>query len=280
MISKRTPYGAERRPADSSRRFTIAPLVLAGLLASGCASVNGARTDSWADSPDYAPAGQLYAAATEGAPEPTVVEPTVVGYPEPRDPLMPLNRAIFAFNDVTYRYLLIPVSKGYLRVVPAPVRTGLGNFFYNLREPLFMVNHLLQGSAAPAGRNLLRFGINLTIGLFGLFDPARDLFELEREETDFEDTLARYGAGYGVYLVLPLFGPSDTRAGMSRLVDYYLHPAHYWAEDDETAIRSVDYFQEYAPTAEEYETIRRKAEDPYIFFRNLYMQGLRRDVDY
>lgn len=282
-MDKRTRRSSSRRFADCGKRFLIAHLLLACMLAGGCASVHGPRMGVEGEALVETPYEPLYVAADEAetAPEPTVVEPTVVGYPEPRDPLMRLNRAIFAFNDVTYRYVLIPLSKGYLRVVPDPVRMSVSNFFYNLRAPIYLVNHLLQGKPRPAGRNLLRFGINTTLGVFGLFDPATSVFNLEREETTFEDTLIRYGSGQGVYLVLPFFGPSDTRNGVSLVVDYFLHPVPYLADDpEETVIRSADYFQEYAPTAEQYEILRRKAEDPYIFFRNLYIQGVQRDVEY
>jgi phospholipid-binding lipoprotein MlaA len=250
------------------RRFLAAPLLLACLCASGCFSAQHA----WNEADAAAATGDFYVAA---------IEPTVVGYPEPRDPLMALNRAIFAFNDVVYRYVLIPLSRLYVQVVPAPVRTGIRNFFYNLRAPIYVVNHLLQGNPGPAGRNVLRFAINATIGLFGLFDPARAWFNLEREDTNFTATLSRYGAGYGVYLVLPFIGPSDTRNAASLVVDYALHPIPRLADNPErAAIRGFDYFQEYAPSAEHYETLRGKVEDPYIFFRNLYIQGLQRDEEY
>jgi phospholipid-binding lipoprotein MlaA len=205
----------------------------------------------------------------------------VVGYENYRDPLIGLNKAVFAFNDVTYRYLLIPLSKGYIRVVPEPVQKSVSNFFNNIRTPIYAVNHLLQLKPEPMGKNLLSFGLNTTIGLLGLFDPARAWFDLESEQTHFDDTLARYGAGCGIYLVLPIFGPSDLRNGASLVVDHFLNPIIYLTENPERSlIEGYDFFQEYAPGAERYEILRRKSEDPYIFFRNLYLQGVQRDVDY
>lgn len=266
------------------RRLVLAPLVLAGLLAGGCVSSGTLRLADTAASPPRNPAyATLYAAAgadTGTDVEPTVVEPAVVGYPPPRDPLMPFNRAMFAFNDVAYRYVLIPLGRGYVRITPEPVRESIGNFFSNLRTPISAVNHLFQGEPKPAGRSLLRFGINTTIGLLGLFDPASTI-GFEPEKTTFDDTLARYGSGQGVYLVLPLIGPSDTRDAAGLVVDYFLNPVHYLADgNDERLLRASDTFQQFAPTGDEYETIRAKAEDPYIFFRNLYWQGVRRDLEY
>jgi len=261
---------------DSGKWLLIALFLLAGLLAGGCATVNSNRS---ADAATAAPsAGNLPFPASRRAPE---IEPTVVSYPEYRDPLIWLNRGIFAFNDFTYRYLLIPLSKGYMRVIPKPVQRSVGNFFYNIKMPVYAVNHLLQLEPKPLGRNLLRFGINSTVGLLGLFDPAKDWWNLERAETDFEATLSRYGAGYGIYLVLPLFGPSDLRNTSSLVADHYLDPVTFLTENPErSAIQGYDFFQGYAPGAERYETLRLKSDDPYIFFRNLYLQGVQRDADY
>jgi phospholipid-binding lipoprotein MlaA len=209
------------------------------------------------------------------------LEPTVVSYPEYRDPLIWVNRGIFAFNDVTYRYLLIPVGKGYTRVVPDPVRTSVGNFFDNIKMPISAVNHLLQLEPQLLGRDLLRFGINTTLGLAGLFDPAKAWWGLEKADTDFDETLAGYGVGYGIYLVLPILGPSNLRNSASIVAGHFLNPVVYLLENPErSAVQGFDAFQDYAPGAERYETLREKAEDPYIFFRNLHLQGVQRDEEY
>lgn len=216
--------------------------------------------------------------AVDGAPG---LEPTVVGETVYRDPLIGLNRAVFKFNDAAYRYVLIPVSKGYVRAVPEPARKSVGNFFHNLKTPVYVVNDLLQLKPKPLGRHLARFVINSTAGLGGLFDPARAWFGLERTKTGFAETLAGYGVGYGVYLVLPIYGSSDARSGLGLIGDFFLNPIPYLIENPaSTAVMSYDKFQEFAPDADEYETLRRKLEDPYVFFRNLHLQGVRRDAGY
>lgn len=215
------------------------------------------------------------------SPRSAPIEPTVVSYPHYRDPLIWVNRGIFAFNDVTYRFLLIPLSKGYVRVVPDPVQKSVSNFFYNIKTPIYAVNHLLQLKPVTLEKDLLRFGINTTVGLLGLFDPADKWFHLKRQETHFDATLAQYGVGYGIYLVLPIFGPSDLRNGASLVTDYFLNPVIYLTQDPErSAIQGYDFFQAYAPGAQRYETLRRRSKDPYIFFRNLYLQGVQRNAQY
>lgn len=208
-------------------------------------------------------------------------EPTVVSYPEYKDPLIGVNRAIFSFNDVTYRYAMIPIAKGYNWLFPDPLRTGIGNVFHNIKMPIRSVNYLLQLKPREAGVGLLRFVINSTVGLLGIFDPAEAWFELERSDNGFEDTLSRYGSGYGTYIVLPFFGPSDLRNGGGRLMDYALHPIPYITDQPETSvIMAADALQEFAPTAEQYETLRARSDDPYLFFRNLYLQRVQRDADH
>jgi len=205
----------------------------------------------------------------------------VVSYSNYRDPLIGVNRVIFKVNDVTYRFALIPLAKRYTRITPDPVERCIRNFFYNIKSPIYAVNHLLQGHPKPMGRTLGRFCINTTIGILGLFDPARTRYKIEKEETHFEHTLSRYGAGYGFYLVIPFFGPSDLRSGVASLVDHFLNPFTYILEFPySTGVQAFDNFQEFAPAAPRYNTLRRKTDDPYIFFRNLYLQGVQRDDDY
>lgn len=220
------------------------------------------------------------ASSTEGQTDDDF-EPTVVAYRDYRDPLIRFNRAMFAFNDVSYRYLLIPLAKGYTNTVPTPVQQSVSNFFYNIKAPIYTLNNILQLKPKAAGTNIARFGINSTIGILGLFDPAYHWFDLEKADTSLGETLAQYGAGYGFYLVLPLLGPSDLRSGTSSLVEGFLHPVSYISEDrDRIIIQGFDYFQDFAPEAASYNDLVGESEDPYIFIRNFYLQNLQRDADY
>lgn len=263
-------------------------LLLASVLTSSCASVKRDQTTGPGVAEEETPSGEL----SEGLPFPgyqkkspypddSEIPVTVVSYSDYRDPLIRINRVMFKFNDVTYRYLLIPLAKGYLRITPDPVERCIGNFFHNIKTPIYAVNHLLQGKPKPMSRTLLRFGINSIIGLLGFFDPAKSKFHIKREETHFENTLAHYGIDYGIYLVIPIMGPSDLRRGTGSIVDSFLHPITYLLEfPASTLVQGFDSFQYFAPNAKRYSLLRRKSEDPYIFFRNLYLQGVQRDADY
>lgn len=209
------------------------------------------------------------------------IQPNVVGTTEYNDPLIRLNRVVFAFNDVSYRYVLVPAARTYLNVTPDPVRKGIGNFFYNLRTPIYAINHLLQGKPGRSATDLARFLVNTTVGIAGIFDPAQSWLELERETTSAGATLARYGVGYGAYLVLPFAGASNLRDGTGMFLDAQINIIPYLLDDPEsTGLRIFDNFQLYAPVIEAYPEISAESQDPYIFLRNLHLQGLYRDSLY
>lgn len=214
-------------------------------------------------------------------PEAAAMEPTVVAYRDYHDPWEGFNRRIFAFNDVTYRYALIPLSKGYLEVVPQPVRSGVGRVFSNLREPLNAINHGLQGEFRYSGRNLLRFVTNSTVGVLGIFDPATHWLGIDPRRSTLNDTLSRHDVGAGPYLVFPLLGPTDLRGGMARSVETLVHPLRFLLPEPEATLSiAFDNFQAYAPVADVYPDLRERTSDPYVYFRNQYLQGRERNEDF
>ena len=134
----------------------------------------------------------------------------------PRDPLEPMNRKVTAFNDAVDGAVLKPVATVYRDITPDPLRTGVNNFFENLRDIWSFINATLQLRPREAAENFLRFNVNTVFGVAGLFDVASDM-GLERTRLDFGQTLGRWGVPSGPYLVLPIFGPSTVRdaAGFS-----------------------------------------------------------------
>ena len=145
---------------------------------------------------------------------------------EINDPLEPMNRIFFAFNETIDLVLLRPIAIGYNFVTPDPVIDAVRRFFLNLDGPVIFANDLLQGDFADAGVTLGRFGVNSTIGFLGLFDPAAS-FGWERHHADFGQTLYAYDIGAGPYLVLPLLGPVSTRGGVGKVVDIFFQPLTY-----------------------------------------------------
>lgn len=194
------------------------------------------------------------------------------------DPWEGFNRAMFSFNNVSYQYVLLPLADGYHYVVPGVVRDKIGNAFDNLREPLNLVNNTFAGEFGEAGANLGRFLINSTVGLLGLFDPASDWFDIKPQKQTIANTLQRYDIGSGPYLVIPILGPSDSRGALSTLTEGFVHPVNYIAEPPESyQLRIFEGFDDFSNQSDTYRKLYEQAEDPYIYFRNQYIQGQRRD---
>ena len=136
----------------------------------------------------------------------------------PADPLEPLNRAVFRFNDAVDGAVIKPVAKGYRSVVPGILRTGISNFFSNLEDVWISVNDVLQGKFQRGFEDFTRVLFNSTFGIAGVFDFASDL-GLQKHNEDFGQTLGWWGVGSGAYLVLPILGPSTVRDGFGLLLD-------------------------------------------------------------
>jgi phospholipid-binding lipoprotein MlaA len=183
---------------------------------------------------------------------------------------------MYVFNDKLDRYLLKPVAQGYRAALPQPVRTGVSNFFSNLREPVVMVNDALQGKFKNAASDFGRFLTNTTLGVFGLFDVASH-FGLDRHYEDLGQTLGVWGVGEGPYLVLPLFGPSNFRDGVGLYGDLQLYPPHRM-EEQSTAwkLYAVDVIDTRARLLDAGDILEQAAgQDPYVFVREAYRQRRR-----
>lgn len=192
------------------------------------------------------------------------------------DPLEPINRGMFWFNDKLYIHALKPVAKGYRAVTPEPVREAVGNFFRNLTAPVRIVNSLLQFKIINTLDELTMFCANSTLGLGGLFD-LRSNAPREPSPEDFGQTLGHYGTPPGFYLVLPVLGSTNARDAVGMAADSLASPisSPYYGklQTVETAgLRTFDTVNHLALDKDTYEAIRRESLDPYLFVRNAYMQ--------
>jgi phospholipid-binding lipoprotein MlaA len=139
------------------------------------------------------------------------------------DPLEPLNRTILDFNQFLDLILLGPATKVYTTIVPEEGRDALHRALGNMKEPVVVINNVLQGEPSRAATAAGRFVVNTTAGLAGLFDVA-EKWGLEKQTGDFGQTLFAWGFPQGPYLVLPLLGPSNPRDGIGMGMDAYIDP--------------------------------------------------------
>ncbi len=198
----------------------------------------------------------------------------MAAFEEANDPIEPVNRAIFAFNQGVDKAVIKPVAQVYRGILPEAVRDSVRNFMRNLRAPLIFANDLLQGEPDRAMETFGRFAANTLWGLGGLFEIVPDK---PHHEEDLGQTLAVWGAGEGPYLVLPIIGPSSVRHTFGRVGDYFMDPINYWANHQgedwipitRTVVTGIDSRSRVIETLDE---IERTSIDFYAAIRSLYRQ--------
>jgi phospholipid-binding lipoprotein MlaA len=197
-------------------------------------------------------------------------------YNETNDPLEPTNRVFYAINNGLDTVILKPVAQAYRYAVPQPVRTGIHNVLVNLGTPVTLGNDILQAKPRRAGDTLMRFLINTTVGVVGVFDVA-DKWGYPAHDADFGITMALWGMPSGPFLFLPILGPSNPRDATGFGVDLAMDPftwvgkgtavtAIKWSK---TVISAIDARERVLDALDE---IKKTALDPYATFRSLYRQ--------
>lgn len=202
------------------------------------------------------------------------------GAAEVSDPVEPLNRVTFAFNDKLYSWVFTPISKTYTTVLPSPVRQGIDNAYENVKFPVRFVNSGLQGNFKRAGQELQKFGVNSVAGFGGLIKQSDRIPSLK--DVPLEDsgqTLATWGMGHGPYIVLPILGPSTAREIIGLAGDYALNPVNWtfalgnnadkwaWIPSTGNTLRSLP------DQLSKYNDSKANAIDPYTAVRSTYIQN-------
>ena len=189
---------------------------------------------------------------------------------EVKDPLQPLNRQVFAFNDMLDRNIARPLAVQYAKNVPSEVRGSYRQFRKNLGEPWNAVNQLIQGRPLRAAKTLGRFSLN-TITTLGMADPARHL-GLDTEEENFGTTLGYYGVPSGPYVMLPIYGPSTFRDGFGTLVDGQARPQKYILDDNDRLYWSEQVMRGVDTRSQLLEVEQVLQGDKYAAIRDIYLQ--------
>jgi phospholipid-binding lipoprotein MlaA len=193
----------------------------------------------------------------------------------PADPLEPMNRSIYKFNDVLDKSILKPVASTYREVTPSLIQRGVTNFFANLEDIWSIVNNVLQLKGEAAGDSFFRVGVNTLMGFCGILDIASEM-GIERHTEDFGQTLGYWGVGPGPYVVIPLLGPSTMRDAMALPLDTkgdaVTHIEDIATRNSFWALRSVDYRAAYLKSDAVLDEV---ALDKYAFIRDGYLQRRR-----
>lgn len=190
-----------------------------------------------------------------------------------KDPLEGFNRGVYKFNDVSDKAVFKPIAGAYKAVLPTPVRSGVNNFFANLKTFVTAINQALQFKFNKAAESAGRFVINSTVGIAGLFDIASKQ-GIPQYKEDFGQTLGYWGVGNGAYLMLPFFGPSTFRDTTGLAVDLInIDPLGYV---DNPRVRNTligtKFIDTRAALLPGSDLLDEAALDPYTFMRDAYLQ--------
>jgi phospholipid-binding lipoprotein MlaA len=223
----------------------------------------------------------VVALAACATPPPATDKDAVADFNATNDPLEPTNRFFYRINDGLDTYILRPVAVAYHQV-PGGIRRPIHNVLTNISSPVVFANDVMQTKPRRAGDTMMRFLINSTVGVGGLFDVASGL-GYPLHESDFGVTLALWGESEGPFLYLPVLGPSNPRDATGYGVDVGLDPFTYASFGGVNALRTSRYGLSAVDTRERLldpiDQVKKTALDPYATFRSLYRQNRQSQID-
>ena len=201
---------------------------------------------------------------------------------EDKDPLEPMNRGVFAFNQVADKAILKPVAKGYRWAVPDFIRKSFSNVFETLKQPAYIINALLQGNPKYAFYILERTGVNLTFGCLGLFDVASEM-SIPAPDNDFGQTLAKWGwKEGGPFIMLPLLGPSNIRDAIGTGADALANPVGWRLRHEPLivyGITAADGFAARERALDLLDNLEKSSTDYYAAMRTMYRQNRQKKIN-
>ncbi len=208
-------------------------------------------------------------------PPPASDPEAVADFKATNDPLEPTNRFFYRVNDGALTYVLAPAARSYNAAVPRPVRGGIHNLLNNIGQPVQFVNDVLETKPRRAGDTFMRFAINTTLGVGGIFDVARRIGYADHD-ADGGLTLAIWGVPAGPYLYLPLYGPSGLRDGVGRGLDAAASPFTWLSFDGSNSLGwsqlVLGALDQTSRHLKDIQQVKADALDPYATFRSLWRQ--------
>lgn len=138
-----------------------------------------------------------------------------------------INRKMFNFNLGLNKYAIKPVHILWSSIMPEYGIDRIQSAYRNIEYPKRLVSSLIQKDFKTSGHETVRFLTNTTLGLGGLFDPAKSIFHIEPSTEDMEQALTKCKCGCGPYIVLPVMNGTTTRGIAGKLLDTSLNPTTY-----------------------------------------------------
>ncbi|MBE6390923.1 MAG: VacJ family lipoprotein [Lentisphaerae bacterium] len=182
------------------------------------------------------------------------------------DPCEPWNRSMFACTDFLMDYVADPVGRVYTSIFPRPFVEHFNNVCVNLEYPARLFSSLLRAEWGAAGDETLRFLLNTTVGIVGIFDVAQSWFHIPSSEADFGSTFAHWGIGSGHTFMLPIVPALNGRDMLGMFFDS--------AFDIKTYIPYAGYatfLNRMVIAHSAYSSVTDDALDPYKSFRQMML---------
>ena len=138
------------------------------------------------------------------------------------------NRKMFNFNLKMYKGVVKPVTKVYTSIIPKYGIERIASVTNNLAYPKRLISSLTQKDFKSSKIETQRFLTNSTIGLLGMYDPAKSWLHIEPTQIKgMEQSLSKRNVKKGNYLVLPFISSTNTRGIYGSLLDTVITPTTY-----------------------------------------------------
>jgi phospholipid-binding lipoprotein MlaA len=206
---------------------------------------------------------------------------------EVKDCFEKINRVTFAFNQTLDGVIFQPIASLYKKL-PSPAKTGVSNSLENLSHLLTIPNNIVQGDIKQAGVNTGRFVLNTTVGVLGLFDVAQYFGLVNYEKEDYGQSLAKWGAGPGCYVVLPVLGPSTARDTLGSAFNFLGGDPWYnvTIKNDTQYFNNANYYQSKGASGVDFraknydsiENLEKNSLDFYASVKSLYLQDRQQKI--
>jgi phospholipid-binding lipoprotein MlaA len=204
-------------------------------------------------------------------------------FQEANDPLEPTNRVVYAVTDGVDTVVLRPLALAYRHLVPQTVREHTHNVLANIGSPVALADDMAQGKPRRAGDTMMRFLLNTTVGVAGIFDVATG-WGWPAHDTDAGMTLALWGVPEGPYLFFPVLGPTNPRDVVGFGIDYAIDPFTWIGQGN--AVKDLGYarlglgaLDARERVLDDLDRIKREALDPYATIRSLARQHRQSQID-
>ena len=193
---------------------------------------------------------------------------------ENKDPFEKINRNVFQFNKYLDQKIISPISKTYVKKIPAKIRSGVSNHLQWMDTPNTIINSALQTDMENTILSSAKFLLNgLTLGFYDL-----DKGETVIKKRDFGSTLARLNVSEGPFLMLPLIGPKTTRDLTGTILDRQnITTLSSNSIDLSLAEVPINIIDKRSKMSKTFDNIYLST-DPYVKVRSFYLQNRRNEI--